>query len=614
MSQLIRDKLKLLPDMPGSYIMKNCDGKIIYVGKAVNLKNRVRSYFNSFHSHDPKTQELVSNIYDFEYIVTDTEIEALVLESILIQKHQPKYNIRIPDNKHFLYIKINKNLLYPRLESAYKVSKDKSTYFGPFPNSWAVRNLVDVLSKVFKLRTCKKVITTDKKDRACLKYHIKLCLGPCIKAINVEDYHARLEKAIRYLNGEEREIINELTSEMDNAAQNLQFEKAARIRDNIKSLSKVLEKQKIVSGKGENSDIISLARGVEDVCTIVMFMRDGHIVGRDINVIEGGVEKRSEDILTAFVKQYYVLDTFIPRNIIVDGEIYDQQLLEEWLTDKKKSKVYIHIPQRGDKKRLALMARKNAMLAVEERWKQRGSHDDIRQGTMSELAHFLKLPTTPKRIECYDISNTQGQQSVGSMVVFIDGQAAKKHYRRFRIKTVEGPDDFSSLKEVLERRLKKLNSNDLSFGQTPDLIIIDGGMGQLSSVMTIVQKLSATDITIVSLAKREELIYRPGSKIPIELPRQSRSLYLVQRIRDEAHRFAIEYHRNLRSKRQKSSTLLKIQGISTVRQRNLMKEFGSIKSISKASVKQLLEVKSMNKAAANAVYQYFNGSKKERGE
>ncbi len=606
MNQVLKEKISLLPHLPGAYLMKNSEGRIIYVGKAVNLCHRVRSYFNSFHSHDAKTQELVANIYDFEYIVTDSEIEALVLESILIQRHQPKYNIRIPDNKHFIYIKIDRNEKYPRLESAHKIVKDRSQYFGPYPNSWAVRNLVNVLSKVFKLRTCQKIIPSGKKERACLNYHIKLCTGPCINSISSADYHRRLDKAIRYLSGQEKDIITELKAEMLGAAEDLQYEKAARIRDNINSLAGVLERQKIVSGKGEDTDIISLARGVEDVCVIVMFMRDGHIIGRDINVISGGIERRSEDIYTAFIKQYYVEEVFIPRHLIVDGELYDQDLLEEWLTEKKGNRVYINVPQRGDKKQLALMARKNVMLAVEERWKRRNSADDIRQGTLNELAHFLKLPGLPQRIECYDISNTQGQQSVGSMVVFIDGKAEKKHYRRFKIKTVSGPDDFSSLKEVLERRLKRLTSTDTSFSQEPDLIIIDGGLGQLNAVLTVAKKLSATNITIVSLAKREELIYRPGSSAPIELPRQSRSLYLVQRIRDEAHRFALEYHRNLRSKRQKNSKLLKIPGVGMVRQRNLIKAFGSIKSIAQASVEELENVKGMNKAAAQAVYDFYH--------
>ncbi len=611
MNDRLKLKLSLLPNQPGVYLMKDSKEKIIYVGKAKSLKNRVKSYFNSFHSHDVKTQELVSNIYVFDYIVTDTEIEALVLESILIQRHQPKFNIRIPDNKHFLYISIDESDPFPKLESAYKIVKgDQKIYFGPFPNSHAVRNLIDVLSKVFKLRTCNKVFSKENLGRACLNYHIGLCQGPCVEAVSSKEYKKELQKAIDYLSGEEDKIVKELKEEMHEAASSLDYEKAAHIRDVVESLTGVLNKQKIVSGKRGNMDIISIARGVEDVCVLVLFMRDGHIIGKDANTMINSDNRKSKDILSAFIEQYYSHeDAFIPKDIIVDGEVKNRELIEQWLSDKKGYRVHLQVPKRGDKKKLALMARKNALLNVEEQWKKRGAKDDVRQETLEELSHFLKLPKTPKRIECYDISNTQGTNSVGSMVVFVNGKAKKSHYRRFRIKNVEGPDDFASMKEVLSRRIARLNSDDISFKNEPDLIIIDGGLGQLSSVEGIIKRLNTTNISIISLAKREELVYRPGSSKPIRLPKNSRSLYLVQRIRDEAHRFAIEYHKRLRNKHAKQSVLSKINGIGKVRQKNLLIEFKSLKAIKKASVDELVKVKSMNIKAAKAVYDYFNKGK-----
>jgi excinuclease ABC subunit C len=606
-NEKLKIKLSLLPDQPGVYLMKDSKDDIIYVGKAKSLKNRVKSYFNSFHSHDVKTQELVSNIYIFDYIVTDTEIEALVLESILIQRHQPKFNIRIPDNKHFLYISIDQSEPFPKLESAYKIERDQKIYFGPFPNSYAVRNLIEVLSKVFKLRTCNKDFSSNNLGRACLNYHIGLCQGPCIGAVTSEEYKKELQKAIDYLSGQEDKVINNLKEEMHLAAEKLDYEKAAHIRDVIESLSGVLNKQKIVSGRRDNMDIISIARGVEDVCVLVLFMRDGHIIGKDANTMINSDNRKSKEILSAFIEQYYSHeDAFIPKEIIIDGEIENKELIEQWLSEKKGYRVYLQIPKRGDKKKLALMARKNALLNVEEQWKKRGANDDTRQETLEELAHFLKLPSTPNRIECYDISNIQGTNSVGSMVVFIKGKAKKSHYRRFRIKNVEGPDDFASMKEVLTRRIARLDSDDVSFKNEPDLIIIDGGLGQLSSVEGIIKRLDSTKISLISLAKREELVYRPGNNKPIKLPRNSRSLYLIQRIRDEAHRFAIEYHKRLRNKHAKQSVLSEISGIGKVRQKNLLIKFKSLKAIKEASIEELAETKGMNKKTAESVYKYFN--------
>ncbi len=611
MNEQLKTKLSLLPDQPGVYLMKDHQERIIYVGKAKSLKNRVRSYFNGFHSHDVKTQELVSHIYIFDYIVTDNEVEALVLESILIQKHQPKFNIRIPDNRHFLYISIDKSEEFPKLESAYKIEKNQKLYFGPFPNSFAVRNLIDVLSKVFKLRTCNKDFYKKSLGRACLNYHIGLCQGPCIGAVTSEEYKKELEKAIEYLSGGEDKVVAELDSQMQEAAKKLNFEKAAQIRDVIESLRGVLQKQKIVTGRQGDMDIISIARGVEDVCVLVLFMRDGHIIGKDANMMINSDNRKSKEILSAFIEQYYSGDdNYIPKEIVVDGEVEEKELLEEYLSEKKNSRVYLHVPQRGDKKKLALMARKNALLSVEEQWKKRSGQDDTRLETLDELAHFLKLPKPPRRIECYDISNTQGTNSVGSMVVFENGKAKKSHYRRFKIKTVEGPDDFKSLKEVLTRRINRLESDDVSFKSEPDLIIIDGGLGQLSAVEGIIQKLNAANISIVSLAKREELVYHPASNKPIRIPKNSRSMYLIQRIRDEAHRFALEYHQRLRSKHAKQSVLTEIPGVGKVRQQNLLMEFKSLQGIKNASVDDIANVKGMTLQVAEAVKDYFSKGRK----
>ncbi len=607
MNEKLKIKLSLLPDQPGVYLMKDSKERIIYVGKAKSLKNRVRSYFNGFQSHDVKTQELVSHIYIFDYIVTDNEVEALVLESILIQKHQPKFNIRVPDNRHFLYISIDNEEEFPKLQAAYKIEKDKKLYYGPFPNSYAVRNLIDVLSKVFKLRTCNKDFDKNNLGRACLNYHIGLCQGPCIGAVTSEDYKKELAKAIEYLSGGEDRIIAKLKEQMQEAARRLDYEKAAHLRDVIDSLKGVLQKQKIVSGRQGDMDIISLARGVEDVCVLVLFMRDGHVVGKDANMMINSDNRKSKEILSAFIEQYYSSqESYIPKELIIDGDIDDKELIEDYLSEKKGSRVYLHIPKKGDKKQLALMARKNALLSVEEHWKKRSVHDDTRQETLEELAHFLNLPKPPQRIECYDISNIQGTNSVGSMVVFQNGKAKKSYYRRFKVKTVDGPDDFKSLKEILSRRVARLTSNDVSFKNEPDLIIIDGGLGQLSSVESIIHKLNSTKTRVVSLAKREELIYQPLNKKPIRLPKNSRSMYLIQRIRDEAHRFALEYHQRLRSRHAKQSILTEIPGVGKVRQQNLLVEFKSLEAIKNATIEELVQVKGMNTKTAEAVRDYFN--------
>lgn len=605
MNEHLTEKLALLPEDPGVYLMKNAAGELLYVGKAKNLKNRVRSYFRSPHDHDPKTKELVARIATFDYMVTDTENEAFVLEGILIERHQPKYNIRIPDNKHFLYIGIDTKDQYPYLSAEYRTGKEGMHYFGPYRNSAAVRNLISVINKVFRLRSCRQSLE-KKKSRACLNYHLGLCSGPCIRAISSEDYAKQLEQAKEYLGGDEKKIIASLEEQMLNAAKDQDFERAARLRDMIGNLRGVATKEKLASGKENDADIIALARGIEDVCVMILFMREGQITGREAHMMINSYEERTEDVLSAFLSQYYAVeDAEIPEEILLDGMPSEAEWIEEWLTEKKGRKVVLTYPQRGPKKQLTLLARKNALLQVEEHWHKRSFRDDVRLETLDELAHFLHLSVRPRRIECFDISNIQGSDSVGSMAVFTDGRADKQQYRRFKIRSVSGPDDYASLREVLGRRISNFTSDDESFKKIPDLIIIDGGLGQLSAVAGIMKELNVRGISLISLAEREEWVYLPESSKPVILPKNSRSLHLLQRIRDEAHRFAVTYHRKLRSKRAVKTVLRDIPGIGERREKELLKKFKTIKRVSAASVEELAKVPGMNNAAAQAVYDFF---------
>ncbi|AYO30057.1 excinuclease ABC subunit UvrC [Biomaibacter acetigenes] len=601
------ERIASFPERPGVYIMKDKRGKVIYVGKAVSLKHRVRSYFQSSKNLPIKVASMVPRIEDIEYIVTDSEVEALILECNLIKFHRPKYNILLRDDKQYPYIKITLNEKFPRLLVVRRVKKDGARYFGPYANAGAMREAIDVIRKIFPIRSCKKDLSqVPLKERPCLNFHIKRCLAPCQANISENDYNDIIRNIIMFLEGKQQTLIDRLREKMEKAAENLDFEWAAVLRNQILALEKVLEKQKIVSADMSDKDVIAMARGFDIVCAQVFFVREGKLVEREPFILKNteGVERK--EILASFIKQFYDSASFIPREIIVEEEIEDLPIIEEWLTQKKGSKVSITIPRRGEKKKLAEMVAENARTFLDQRESMKDREKMKSQKAMEELKTYLKLEDIPNRIEAFDISNTKGTESVASMIVFEGGSPKKQDYRRFKIKTVEGPNDFESIKEAVSRRFKRAIEGDEKFKDLPDLLLIDGGKGQLKYAREALRELNLEYIPTIGLAKEFEHIFVEGKDDPIILPRDSEALYLVQRVRDEAHRFAITFHRQLRDKRNLHSVLEDIPGIGKVRRLALLNALGSIDGIKEASVDELSKVPGMNRKAAEAVYNFFH--------
>lgn len=595
MNEEIQEKLQLLPDKPGVYLMKNEDGRIIYVGKAINLKNRVRSYFQSSRNHSPKVRAMVEKIVTFEYIITTSEIEALILECNLIKRHRPRYNISLKDDKTYPYIKVTLAETYPRVHITRRVMKDGGRYFGPYTNAGAVHETLRLLKKLFPIRSCRRMDS----PRPCLEYHIKRCLAPCTGKVPAEQYQQMIEDICLFLEGRSDQVARSLEKKMTEAAEEFRFEQAARLRDQLMAVKKVQEKQNIVTGSGDQ-DVIGMARVPNNVCMQVFFIRSGKMVGRDHYLLRGSESEEDNAILTAFLKQYYARAAFVPREILLPFAPEEQELLTEWLSEKKESKVMLHVPQRGTKKDIVTMACDNARLVLDEEEKKRLPNEAEDEDVVEELRRYLGLAKPPYRMECFDISHTQGTETVASMVVFEGGRAKKSDYRKFRLRTVEGkPDDFRSMEEVVLRRYRGLVE------PLPDLIIIDGGKGQLSSALKIIRGVGLTDVPVVGLAKQFEYIFREGESDPVILPRHSKALYLVQQIRDEAHRFAITYHRKLRAKRNLASVLDHIVGIGPKRRQSLWKTFGSLDAMRGASVEELARADGMNHASAQAVYDFF---------
>jgi len=591
----VAEKLKLLPDQPGCYLMKDSQGKIIYVGKAVNLKNRVRSYFQSSANHSPKVLALVARIANLETIITHTEIEALILECNLIKKHRPKYNISLRDDKTFPYIKVTVAEKFPRLYATRKVLKDGSRYFGPYTNAGAMHETIRLLKHLFPLRSCHKL---DAK-RPCLQYHIKRCLAPCAGYISETDYGAMVTAICLFLEGRSDGVIKVLQEDMAAAAELLEFERAARLRDQLSAVEQIRAKQNIVTGAGDQ-DVVGLARSAVGTCVQVFFVRSGKLVGRDHFLLTGSEDEEDGEVLTAFLKQYYSRATFIPHEILLPVMVTSPDLLIEWLSEIKGGKVQIAVPQRGTKRDLIELAAGNAVLVLEEQAQKVSLEDAQTSGAVRDLGRYLGLANEPDRIECFDISHIQGSETVASMVVFQGGLPKRDDYRRYKLQTVEGkPDDFKSMEEVVGRRYSK---DELP---QPDLILIDGGKGQLSSALAVIRQCGLLNVPVVGLAKEFEVIFREGESDPVILPRNSQALYLVQRVRDEAHRFAITYHRKLRNKRNLVSVLDHIQGIGPKRRQALWDHFGTLAKIKAAAVDELVEAEGMNEAAATAVYVFF---------
>jgi excinuclease ABC subunit C len=592
----VEEKLALLPDKPGVYLMKDDKGRIIYVGKAINLKNRVRSYFQSSRNHSGKVLALVAHIADLEYIITASEIEALILECNLIKKHRPKYNISLKDDKTYPYIKVTYED-FPRVYATRKVLKDGARYFGPYTSAGAVHETLRLLKTLFPLRSCRKLAA----KRPCLEHHIKRCLAPCAGKVEQGTYSEMIKAVTLFLEGRSDAVAKNLKRLMVEAAEELEFEQAARLRDQLTAVEKIMEKQNIVTGSGDQ-DAIGLARSAAGICAQVFFIRSGKMVGRDHFILLGGEDETDQNILEAFIKQYYSQAAFIPREILLPLELAEQQLLADWLSSSKGSRVQVETPKRGTKKDLVNMAAGNAATVLEEQAVRLEADVDKTTGAAAELGQYLELPAVPQRIECFDISHIQGSETVASMVVFEDGQPNKNEYRRYKLKTVEGkPDDFKSMQEVVGRRY----CDALEKGPIPDLIIIDGGKGQLNAALTLIRAAGLTKVPVVGLAKEFEHIFREGISEPLILPRHSQSLYLVQRIRDEAHRFAITYHRKLRSKRNLVSVLDHIPGIGAKRRKALWDHFGSLAKIKAAEVEALAKVEGMTLPAAEAVYNFF---------
>lgn len=601
------EKIAEFPEKPGVYIMKDKRGRIIYIGKAVSLKNRVRSYFQSPKNLPVKVASMVPKIENIEYIVTDSEVEALILECNLIKFNRPKYNILLRDDKQYPYIKIATSQPFPRLEVVRRVKKDGARYFGPYADVGAMREAIDVINKVFPIRSCKKDLSqVPLKERPCLNYYIKRCLAPCQGSVEQEEYDEMIKNIVMFLEGKQETLIKQLREKMEEEAAKLDFEKAAILRDQISALQKVLEEQKIVSTDMTDQDIIAMARGIDTVCIQVFFVREGKLVEREPFILSNTKGAERKEVLTAFVKQFYNNTNFIPKEIIIEEEIEDKTTIQEWLYGKKGSKVYISIPKRGEKKKLAEMVAENARIYLEQIENKDEREKLKNMQALEELQKYLGLKDIPHRIEAFDISNTQGTESVASMVVFEEGQPKKEDYRKFKIKTVEGPNDFESMREVIFRRFKRAILGDEKFNNLPDLLLIDGGKGQLRYAREALRELGLESIFTIGLAKEFEHIFVEGKEEPIVLPEDSEALYLVQRVRDEAHRFAITFHRSLRSKRNLKSALDDIPGIGKARRLALLKTFGSLEGIRQASVEELAGTPGMNKKAAQAVYDHFH--------
>lgn len=595
-SDSIKNALAVLPEKPGVYLMHDAEGKVIYVGKAVVLKNRVRSYFRNLASHSPKVKAMVAKIAEIETIVTSSEVEALILECNLIKKYRPRYNISLKDDKTYPYLKVTMQEDFPRLFATRRQSRDGAKYYGPYADASAMHATVKLLRSMFPLRTCR----TMNPDRPCLNYHIKRCLAPCAGLVSKAEYQQMIKSVCMVLDGRTTDLERELKQRMQDAAENYAFEEAARLRDQLQAVERLNESQKAVTNNGGDMDIIGFAQDMTGICLQIFFVRKGKLIGRD-NFFLQDAGDTPQEVLTAFVKQYYNEATFVPKEIVLPylPEADEQSVIEIWLTDKAQRKVELLKPQRGVKRELLQLANDNALKLLQERLRKGSLSLKNDQQAAEELQQALGLPHSLARMDCFDISHTQGSETVASMVVFRNGSISKKDYRKYKIVSAEGkPDDFKSMQEVVYRRYK-------DYEDLPDLVVIDGGKGQLSSALEVIRGLGLAELPVVGLAKREEEIFLPHRSTSILLDRDSAALHLIQRIRDEAHRFAITFHRKLRGKRNLVSVLDHVEGIGPKRRQELWKAFKTLDAMKAASVEELAAVESMNTAAAQTLYDFF---------
>lgn len=621
----IEEELKKLPARPGVYIMHDADGTIIYVGKAISLKNRVRQYFQGSRNLGIRKEQMVEQIARFEYIITDSELEALVLECNLIKEHTPKYNILLKDDKTYPFIKVTVGEDYPRIQIVRRVKKDKSRYYGPYSSAMAVKDVVELTTKLYRLRTCSRNLPKDiGKERPCLYHQIHQCDAPCQGYISKEEYRKKVDKLLDFLNGNHREILKELEEKMLAASQEMNFEDAAQYRDLIQSVKRIGERQKITDQHGEDKDVVAVAQDGEDAVAQVFFIRGGKLIGRDHFYLKVAKEDQRAQIISSFLKQFYAGTPFIPKEIMIQEEIEDREVITQWLEKRKGRKVHIRIPKKGTKEKLVELAQRNAELVLSQD-KERIKREEGRTiGAVKEIAGKLALPGL-ERIEAYDISNISGFQSVGSMIVYEKGKPKRSDYRKFRIKSVQGPNDYASMEEVLTRRFvhgldeqearrkENLDEEFGSFTRFPDLIMMDGGRGQVNIALEVLDKLNL-QIPVCGMVKddkhRTRGLYFNNEEIPID--RDSEGFKLITRIQDEAHRFAIEFHRSLRSKGQVHSILDDIPGIGPTRRKALMKQFQGPDKMREASLEELKAVPSMNERAAEAVYRFFHEEQEKK--
>ncbi len=615
----IEEELKKLPAQPGVYLMHDARDEIIYVGKAVSLKNRVRQYFQSSRNKTAKIEQMVSRIARFEYIITDSELEALVLECNLIKEYRPRYNTMLKDDKSYPYIKVTVGEPFPRVLFSRQMKKDKSRYFGPYTSAGAVKDTIDLIHKLYRIRTCSRSLPKDTgKERPCLNYHIKQCDAPCQGYISQEAYRENVEQAVEFLNGKYDRILKRLEKDMMDASDAMDYEKAIEYRDLLNSVKKVAQKQKITSSSMDDRDVIAMARDGEDAVVQVFFIREGKLIGREHFHLRTDVEETVSQILTCFVKQFYSGAPFVPRELWVQEELEEEETIGQWLSVKKGHKVHITVPKKGEKERLVELAQKNAAMVLEQD-REKIKREELRTiGAMNQIGDWLGLNWV-RRIEAYDISNISGFDSVGSMVVYEDGRPKRNDYRKFRIKWVKGANDYASMREVLMRRFthgleehEKFREQGVeaeygSFTRFPDLIMMDGGKGQVNVALEVLEELGL-QIPVCGMVKDENHrtrgLYYHNEEIPID--RHSEGFQLITRIQDEAHRFAIEYHRSLRSKGQVRSVLDDIEGIGATRRKALMRHFKSVEAVKEADVETLSQVPGMNRRAAESVWNFFH--------
>ena len=617
------ERLKALPTSPGVYLFQDDAGEVLYVGKAASLRNRVGSYFSSVPNVVPKIRNMMRRVADFEFIVTETEQEALILECNLIKERQPQYNARLKDDKSYPFIKIDVSEDFPQVYITRRVPNDGSRYFGPFASAGSVRRTLNLLKKLFPYRSCTKTITGN-DARPCLDFYIHRCVGPCIGAVDREQYAEIIDQVVLFLEGKTNRVVKSISRRMEEAAESLEFERAAVLRDQLRAIEKVHEGQRVLNLSSENLDVIALAPSEREAWVEVFFVRSGKLIGRDNFIMAGTQDDRPNEILAAFVQQFYDATPYVPPRILVQHPLDDPEPLAKWLRQKRRASVRIYTPQRGQKRKLVEMVAENARQGLDHLEIRRAAESEKLHAGLTELQEALSLPEPPRRIECYDISNIQGANAVGSMVVFEDGRAAPSQYRRFRIKTVEGVDDYAMMREMLTRRFKRLaetrkanpdadGTEDVDgaerergkWGVAPDLALIDGGKGHLGAALQVFLELGIDFVPLASLAKENEELFIPQMQEAIVLPRDSQGLYLVQRARDEAHRFAITYHRQRRSRKGVESIIDQVPGIGPKRRRMLIRQFGSTKGIKAATVEEIAAAPSMTLKLAKRVKSYL---------